>query len=132
MLGLRRDVPELMSAFDVFALASRWEGLPRVFPQAMAAGLPIVATRVDGAADAIREGVSGFLVEVGDHAAMADRLAALAADPLRARAMGAAGLERVGEFSAERMVRQLESVYRALHEGREPPADDVWRRRTPG
>ena len=132
VLGLRRDVPELMSAFDVFALASRWEGLPRVFPQAMAAGLPIVATRVDGAADAIRDGVSGFLVDVGDHAAMADRLAALAADPLRARAMGAAGLERVGEFSAERMVRQLESVYRALHEGREPPADDVWRRRTPG
>ena len=119
MLGLRRDVPDLMRAFDVFALASRWEGLPRVFPQAMAAGLPIVATRVDGAADAIREGVSGFLVEAGDHAAMADRLATLAADPPRAHAMGAAGLERVEEFSAERMVRQLEDVYRTLHEGRE-------------
>ena len=123
ILGLRRDVPELQRAFDVFALSSRWEGLPRVFPQAMAAGLPIVATRVNGAADAIQDGVTGFLVEVGDGPGMAARLAELAADPARARAMGAAGRERVDEFSAERMVRQLEAAYRALHEGREPPAD---------
>jgi glycosyltransferase involved in cell wall biosynthesis len=114
LLGLRRDVPELLRAFDVFALASRWEGLPRVFPQAMAAGLPIVATRVDGAADAIASGESGWLVDVGDVAGMAHRLLELAADPARARAMGMAGLRRVEEFSATRMVGQLEELYARL------------------
>ena len=112
--GLRRDVPELLRAFDVFALASRWEGLPRVFPQAMAAGLPIVATKVDGAPDAITPGENGWLVEVGDIAAMTDRLRALAADPEAARRMGAAGRARVEEFSAQRMVQDLSELYAHL------------------
>jgi glycosyltransferase involved in cell wall biosynthesis len=114
LLGLRRDVPELLRAFDVLALASRWEGLPRVFPQAMAAGLPIVATRVDGAAEAVVEGETGLLVAVGDPAGLAARLVELAQDPARACSMGAAGRARVEEFSAERMVRQLEGLYDRL------------------
>jgi glycosyltransferase involved in cell wall biosynthesis len=109
--GLRRDVPELLRAFDVFALASHWEGLPRVFPQAMAAGLPIVATRVDGAPDAVTPDENGWLVDVGDMRAMGEHLIALAGDRARARAMGAAGLQRVDAFSARRMVDQLESLY---------------------
>ena len=56
LLGYRNDVPELLRVFDIFALTSLWEGLPRVFAQAMCASLPIVATHVDGAAEAIREG----------------------------------------------------------------------------
>jgi glycosyltransferase involved in cell wall biosynthesis len=111
LTGLRRDVPELQRAFDVFALASRWEGLPRVFPQAMAAGLPIVATRVDGAPDAIVPGENGWLVDVGDMEGMAARLIALAADPVVARRMGAAGRARVEEFSARRMVDGLSELY---------------------
>jgi glycosyltransferase involved in cell wall biosynthesis len=111
LLGLRHDVPNLLRAFDVFALASRWEGLPRVFPQAMAAGLPIVATSVDGATDAIRDGETGFLVPPGRPDVMAERLLALATDRARALRMGAAGLARVGEFSARRMVDQLEALY---------------------
>ncbi len=117
LLGLRRDVPELLRAFDVFALASRWEGLPRVFPQAMAAGLPIVATRVDGAPDAITPGENGWLVEVGDMTAMAARLGALAADPECAHRMGAAGRARVEEFSARRMVQELATLYGRLAAG---------------
>lgn len=109
--GLRRDVPELLRAFDVFALASHWEGLPRVFPQAMAAGLPIVATRVDGAPDAILPGETGFLVDVGDTGAFGARLVELAADPARARAMGEAGRERVDVFSARAMVEALAERY---------------------
>lgn len=111
LTGLRRDVPELMRAFDVFALASRWEGLPRVFPQAMAAGLPIVATRVDGAPDAVTPGENGWLVEVGDTRGMAERLRALATSPETARRMGAAGQARVDEFSAQRMVQDLANLY---------------------
>lgn len=118
LLGLRRDVPRLLRAFDVFALTSRWEGLPRVFPQAMAAGLPIVATRVDGAVDAIVDGETGLLVEVGDVAALGRALLALAEDPARRSRMGAVGFARVDEFSAKRMVRQLESLYAELLERR--------------
>ena len=85
-----------------------------MFPQAMAAGLPIVATLVDGAPDAITPGENGWLVEVGDTAAMADRLHAFAIDPETARRMGAAGLERVDEFSAQRMVQELADLYSQL------------------
>jgi len=114
LAGLRRDVPELLRAFDVFALASRWEGLPRVFPQAMAAGLPIVATRVDGAPDAITPGENGWLVDVGDMAAMTRYLRVLADDPALARRMGAAGRARVDEFAVERMVEELAELYTTL------------------
>jgi glycosyltransferase involved in cell wall biosynthesis len=123
LAGLRRDVPRLLRAFDVFALASRWEGLPRVFPQAMAAGLPIVATRVDGAIEAISEGETGFLVEPGDFPALARALGALLDDPGLRRRMGEAARFRVEEFSAERMVRQHGDLYVALLEGRPAPAD---------
>jgi glycosyltransferase involved in cell wall biosynthesis len=114
LMGLRGDVPELLRAFDVFALASRWEGLPRVFPQAMAAGLPIVATRVAGAIDAVVPGVSGLLVEPGDMTAFSNSLLRLANDRPGARQMGAHGAERVGEFSAARMVEQLAALYSDL------------------
>jgi len=120
LLGLRMDVPVVLRAFDVFALASRWEGLPRVFPQAMAAGLPIVATRVHGAPDAITPGENGWLVEVGDVAAMAARLGELASDPATARRMGAAGRARVNEFSARRMVDDLEALYERLAAAAKP------------
>lgn len=118
LLGVRMDVPQILPAFDVFALTSRWEGLPRVFPQAMAAGLPIVATRVDGAPDAITPGENGWLVDVGDRAAIGDRLVELAADPATIRAMGERGRARVEEFSARRMVDQLAALYTRLVEAR--------------
>lgn len=119
--GIRRDVPALLRAFDVFALSSRWEGLPRVFPQAMAAGLPVVATDVAGAVDIVEPGRTGFLVPPGDPAALAGAILRLAADaPLRRR-LGEAARSAVDAFSAERMVRQLEDVYTALVEGRPVP-----------
>jgi glycosyltransferase involved in cell wall biosynthesis len=118
LLGLRMDVPEILPAFDVFALASRWEGLPRVFPQAMAAGLPIVATRVDGAPDAITPGDNGWLVDVADAEGLAGRLVSLAADPALTRAMGQRGRDRVEEFSARRMVDRLSALYARLIETR--------------
>ena len=65
LLGWRRDVEDMLNAANVFLLTSRWEGLPQVFAQAMAAGVPIVATAVDGAPEAIDHGSSGFLFEPG-------------------------------------------------------------------
>lgn len=126
VLGLRRDVAELLRAFDVFALASRWEGLPRVFPQAMAAGLPIVATRVDGAPDAIVPGENGWLIDPGDTPGFTARLLELAADPERARRMGECGRGRIDPFSATAMVRELERLYARLAHER-----GLWEKSTP-
>ena len=109
--GLRTDVADLLAASDVLALASLWEGLPRVIPQAMAAGLPVVATAVAGNAEAVTDGVTGVLVPPGEPAALGSALAALLADRTRAAAMGAAGRARVDEFSVDRMVNDLERLY---------------------
>ncbi len=122
ILGMRRDVPQVLRAFDVLALASRWEGLPRVLPQAMAAGLPIVATRVAGAPEAVADGENGWLVAPGDLDAFAKRLIQLAGDPDLARRMGEAGRARVDEFSAARMALQLELLYLGLARGAGIPA----------
>jgi glycosyltransferase involved in cell wall biosynthesis len=111
LLGLRRDVPAILRALDVFALSSRWEGLPRVVPQAMAAGLPVVATRVGAVEDAVREGETGVLVPPGDPETLAARLLELARDPVRARAMGERAREQAEEFSARRMTDQLAALY---------------------
>ena len=114
LTGLRRDVPDLMHSFDIFALSSLWEGLPRVLPQAMAAGLPIVATAVDGNAEAVTDGVNGLLTPPADPAAFAHALLRLLEDPQLAGRMGSAGLEMVDEFSARKMVRDIEALYENL------------------
>ena len=111
--GLRTDVPELLAASDVLALSSLWEGLPRVIPQAMAAGLPVVATAVAGNAEAVADGVTGMLVPPHDPPALGAALAALATDGGRARTMGAAGRARAAEYSVRRMVDDLEALYAA-------------------
>lgn len=116
LTGIRRDVPELLSAADVLALSSLWEGLPRVIPQAMAAGLPVVATAIDGSAEAMVHGETGILVPPRDPAALGAALAALLCDPERARAMGEAGRARVVEFDMYRMVDAIEALY-ARHLG---------------
>lgn len=114
LLGWRRDVPALLGACDVLALLSRWEGLPRVCPQAMAAGRPVVATAVDGTPEAIVDGRNGALVAPGDLDAAAARLVELLRDPDRRAAQGAAGQAAVAEFSQEEMVRRQEELYEEL------------------
>ncbi len=111
LLGWRRDIETIIPCLDVLVLTSLWEGLPRVFPQAMAAGRPIVAYRVAGAPEAVTEGVTGHLVAPGDYTAAAERIADLLVDPALARRMGTAGRERVGEFDAGLMVRRQEELY---------------------
>jgi glycosyltransferase involved in cell wall biosynthesis len=94
LLGYRDDVPDLMAAADIFALPTRFEGLPMSVIEAMLTGLPVVATNVRGPAEQVLADVTGLLVPPGDPTALAAALQRLAADPaLRAR-MGIAGRER--------------------------------------
>lgn len=114
LTGLRRDVPELMAAFDIFALSSLWEGLPRVLPQAMASGLPIVATACDGSAEAVEENVNGFLTPPGEPELLAKRLLYLIQNPDIASRMGQAGCAKAVEFDARKMVQEIDALYSEL------------------
>jgi glycosyltransferase involved in cell wall biosynthesis len=110
--GIRRDVPALLAACDGFVMPSLWEGLGLVFLEAMAAGLPVVSTRVSAVPEVVLDGRTGLLVPPGDPAALAEALSVLAGDPVRMRALGAAGRARVrAEFGLERMVRETLAVY---------------------
>ena len=114
LLGWRRDVPDILAALDVLVLTSRWEGLPLVFPQAMAAGRPVVATNVNGAPEAVREGVTGYLVPPGDVEALADRVIDLLRNPDRRRAMGEAARSAAAAFDVDAMTRRYEALYERL------------------
>jgi glycosyltransferase involved in cell wall biosynthesis len=95
LLGMRPDVPELLAAADLFVLPSLWEGLPMALVEAMAAGLPVVATEVSGTRGVMVDGETGLLVPPGDAFALARAIAALLVDPNRAAAMGAAARRRI-------------------------------------
>jgi glycosyltransferase involved in cell wall biosynthesis len=113
--GRRDDVPELLAAADAFALPSRFEGLPLVVLEAMAAGLPVVATRASGTAEAIEDGVEGRLVEQHDAAAFGEALVEVLLDRGLAARLGSGGRARVREaFSATRMGEQTLAAYREL------------------
>jgi sugar transferase (PEP-CTERM/EpsH1 system associated) len=110
--GERADVPEVMRALDCFVLPSLAEGISNTILEAMASGLPVLATRVGGNADLVAEGETGLIVEAADVQAMAQALASLAADPERMRAMGAAGRRRAEQnFSLTAMVAAYQALY---------------------
>ena len=114
-LGARSDKAELLGACDVLALASRLEGLGVAALEAMAAGRPVLASRVGGLAEAVVDGRTGLLVEPEDDAGLARALVRLRDDPeLRAR-LGAAGTARIAEgFLPEQMVAAYERLYREV------------------
>ena len=115
LAGLRMDVPDLLHAMDIFTLTSLWEGLPRVIPQAMIAGLPVVANNVDGNAEIIRDGVNGFLTPPGDISLMAERIIRLLKDQPLKQAIVAQGRETAAqEFSLHDMVKKIETLYDEL------------------
>ena len=113
-LGVREDVPVVMSAADAYVMSSAWEGMPMVLLEAGAAGLPIVATRVGGNHEVVLEEESGFLVPPRDAAALGLALARLAdLSPDRRRAMGRRGFEHVREqYGLERVAEKWEEIYR--------------------
>jgi glycosyltransferase involved in cell wall biosynthesis len=98
-LGFRRDVPSVLSAADAFVMASRYEGMPNAIMEAMASGLPVVATDVGGVPDLIQEGVNGYLVPPSDPRALGSALTKLAlASPQERLEMGQQGRTRVRDL----------------------------------
>jgi glycosyltransferase involved in cell wall biosynthesis len=111
--GVAADASRLLPALDLYASASRREGLPLALLEAMACGLPVAATRVSGHVDVVEDGVTGVLVPPDDPAALGRAMDALVANPARREVMGQAGRRRAEEcFAASRMAAETANLYR--------------------
>jgi glycosyltransferase involved in cell wall biosynthesis len=116
----RSTTRELMRRASVFVLPSYAEGLPVSLLEAMAAGCPVVATRVGGIPDVITDGVDGVLVPPGDPEALAQAIGRILRDPAYARALGNAARETVANrYAAARSLERLEQLYAGLGVRRE-------------
>lgn len=114
LLGMRDDVNALLRQFDVFVLPSLSEGISNALLEAMAAGLPVVATNVGGNPEVVQHGVTGLLVPPQDSRALADALLQLLSDPDARQAMGRKGRERVeAHFSLSVMAQRYGEIYEA-------------------
>ena len=113
MLGARHDVPALLACADASMLCSRLEGNPNVLIESQALGCPVVATRAGGAVDAVIDGETGFLHDVGDAQRMAQSLARLISEPTLRASMSCAAAEFAHRrFGLDRMVTQTAALYR--------------------
>jgi glycosyltransferase involved in cell wall biosynthesis len=110
--GFRRDVPELLAASDLFVLPSLRDAYPTVLMEAMAAGLPVVSTRVGGIPEIVDDGRTGRLVPPGDAAALAKAISDLLGSPNEREALGqAARAEAERRFSTRAWVERLREIY---------------------
>jgi glycosyltransferase involved in cell wall biosynthesis len=115
IVGFQKSIRPWYSSFDALLLTSANEGTPVVAIEALAAARPVVATRAGGTGTVVRNGESGYLEAIGDTQALADRLAALARDPVLRARMGEAGAQDVrARFAVGRMADEVGAIYDRL------------------
>jgi glycosyltransferase involved in cell wall biosynthesis len=114
-LGLRREIPDVLGAMDVFVLSSDYEGNPLSVMEAMASGLPIVSTAVGGVPDLFESGKEGLLVQPGNALALAKSMVSLLKDREARQSLGkAAALRARDKFDVSTMVHAYETLYESL------------------
>lgn len=116
-LGFRSDIKELLAAADIFLFTTKQEGLPRSMMEAMASGLPCIASKIRGNTDLLDGTEGGFLCETTDTAAYAEKLKLLANDKALRKAMGENNLIAIQKFSTETVNEELRKVYEAEFSG---------------
>jgi glycosyltransferase involved in cell wall biosynthesis len=127
-LGYRTDIPMLLDVMDIFCLTSLREGLPLSLMEAMATGLPVIGTNVQGIRDVITPNVTGMLIELGDVTALANALIGLIGDERWRTSLGSAGREKALEkYSLQRCVREYEQLFSSLVPSPYPLAYDAHR-----
>jgi glycosyltransferase involved in cell wall biosynthesis len=115
-LGWRNDIPEIMHTLDILVLPSLNEGMGRVLVEAMAAGKPVVASRVGGILDLVKHGHNGFLVTPGDVVGLSLAIGELARDERLRNEMGRRGSTMAQNYSVEKMLREIDSLYSSLYQ----------------
>jgi len=110
-LGFRRDVPELMASSDIFILTSRHEGLTRAIMEAMAVGLPIIATDVRGNRDLVKSGENGYLVPLDDVETTSQVIKKLISSPELRNSMQEKNKEKARAYALDRILPQMEKIY---------------------
>ena len=121
VLGERHDVPELLAALDCFVLPSRWEGLPIALLEAMAVGVPAIATAVNGTQELIQPKESGWLVPPDQLAELITALFASLSDPARAQAFAQAARARIErDYALPTMIEGVQALYEEVIEGYAP------------
>jgi len=116
LTGAVKDIPAFLRSVDIAVLPSlKNEGFPNTVMEAMAASLPVVATDTGGTSELVIDGLTGFMVQPGDAAALVDRIGRLCSDPEMRRKMGEAGRRRIiDHFTTDRMARKFEALYSRL------------------
>jgi glycosyltransferase involved in cell wall biosynthesis len=115
LIGKQNNIPSVLAASDIFVLASNWEGNPLAVMEAMAAGLPVIATGVGGIPELLQSGEQGLLVQAGDRRGFAAAMKTLLHHAETRQAMGRAAQTRaMREFRVERMVEGYANLYREM------------------
>jgi len=124
LLGQRSDVPALLRSASCFVLPSRWEGMANAVLEAMAAGCPVVATRVEGTTEILDHDRCGLLVPVGDAPALAAAVTRVLTDPTLVDSLTSAARQAVEQsYTWERTVAEYDALYRGLLQGDRPRTD---------
>lgn len=111
----REKIPEILAITDIFVLPSLWEGMPGAAMEAMAQGVPVVATDVGGTPEVVLDGITGYAVPIKDSAALAQKIEHLLEDTQLRKQMGQKGRKRIEEeFSLRKMTEQYETIYQEL------------------
>ena len=118
LLGYRDDVPDLLAAADLFVLSSTVEGYPVALMEALAIGLPVVATAVGGVKVAVRDGRDGILVPPGDPARLAEAITEVVRDPERRARLARSAAARGEDYSITRSAARLTDLYDEVRRGR--------------
>jgi len=113
--GMRRDIPECLSVMDIYVQPSKFEGVPNAALEAMAAGLPVIATNVGGVSEIVEDRMTGILVAVDDERSLTQSIEFLVQHPARRREMGSLGRKRATSlFSIDKMVSEYEKLYEQI------------------
>jgi glycosyltransferase involved in cell wall biosynthesis len=113
-LGFRKDIPQILSAADVFVLPSRFEAMPLSIIEAMAMGLPCIVSDTGENALMVEDGVNGFIVPIEDVRALAEAMEQLAVDPLLGKMMGRASQEKSARYNEDITVKRIQQIYELI------------------
>jgi len=115
LMGQRTDIPEILAKTDIFVMPSHWEGLPMALLEAMAMSMPVIASRVGGIPDVIKDGFNGLLIDKSDDAELANKIAQLLADERMRIKLGVEAKKTVIEnYSAKNVSKGYESLYQKI------------------